>query len=165
MKITKRQLKRIIRESILNEILPPGHPVPRSMQADYDIANKEDTFPKRKLKKAAAGSPEGKRAYEDIKSSMTKVLQAMPGYSIHMSGQAATVELPVGEVAKALQPILTKLGASVADGMSSEGSISISHPASSDIRMSIFQISGTFAPPINTTEIDFGNPPGEIGSY
>jgi len=57
MKITKRQLIRIIRENILNEILPPGHPVPRSVQADYDIANKEDTFPDTMQPKSTAGLP------------------------------------------------------------------------------------------------------------
>ncbi len=164
MKITRKQLKRIIRESILNEILPGGD-VPRSVQADYDLANKEDTFPKRKLKKPKAPSLEEKQVYEDIKASITRVLQSMPGYSVHMAGEAATVELPVEEVAKALQPVLKKLGANVADGMSSAGSISISHPASPNIRMSIFQLSGTFAPAVTTTEIDFGIPPGEGEPY
>jgi len=165
MRITKKQLRRIIRESILSEMLPPGHEVPRSVQADFDIANKEDTFPKRKLKKPKEPTPKEKQTYEKIVADVTQALQSMPGFKSHMAGQAATVELPVEEVTKELQPLLTSLGTNVADGRSSAGSIAVSHPESPDMRMYVYQLSGNLAPPTPTTEIDFGIPPGEGDSY
>jgi len=165
MKITKRQLRKIIKESILSEMLPPGSKVPRSVQADFDIANKEDTFPKRKLKQPKKPTSEEKQTYEKIVADVTQMLQSMPGFKSHMSGQAATVELPIGEVTKELQPLLTNLGTTIADGRSSAGSIAVSHPASPDMRMYVYQLSGNLAPQTPTTEIDFGIPPGEGELY
>ena len=166
MKITKKRLRKLIRESILSEMLPPGHPVPRSVEADYDIASKEDTFPKRKLKKPKAPTTKEKQTYEKIVTAITDIAQAMPGFKSHMAGQAVTVDLPVEEVAKELQLVLVSLGTDIADGKSGEGSIAISHPSAPEIRMYIFQITGTFADPNTpTTEIDFGLPPGEGEPY
>ena len=160
MKITKQQLRRIIRESILSEIVPPGHEVPRSVQADFDLANKEDTFPKRKPTKPGSPDPQEKQVYEKIVADVTRTLKGLPGFESHMAGQAATVQLPVGEVAELLSPQLKSLGAEVTDGKSGEGSVAVTHPNSPDIRMYIYQMTGTLAPKETTTEIDFGIPPG-----
>jgi len=166
MKITKRQLRTIIRESILSEMLPPGHPVPRSVQADYDIANKEDTFPKRKLMKPKVPTSDELGIYENVRSAITDAMKGIPGFKSHMAGQAITVELPVGEVEEILQPLFMSLGVDVADGTTSEGSLSISHPGSPDMRVYMYQVSGTFAnPDVPETEIDFGIPPGEGEAY
>ena len=165
VRISESRLRKIVRQSMLIEMLPAGHEVPRSVQADFDIASKEDTFPKHKLKQPKAPTPQEKQTYEKIVADVTQVLQDMPGFKSHMAGQAATVELPVDEVTKELQPLLTSLGATISDGKSSAGSIAVSHPASPDMRMYVYQMSGNLAPPTPTTEIDFGIPPGEGEPY
>ncbi len=161
LRISESRLRKIVSQSMLTEMLPPGHEVPRSVQADFDIASKEDTFPKRKEPKPKAPAPQEKQTYEKIVADVTQALQGMPGFESHMAGQAATVELPVDEVTKALQPLLTSMGANITDGQSSAGSIAVSHPAAPDMRMYVYQLSGAMADPnVPTTEIDFGSPPG-----
>lgn len=146
MKITRKQLRRIIRESILSEIVPPGREVPRSVQADYDLANKEDTFPKAKPSKGP--SPDLKATYEMINKEMTKVLQGMPGYKSILYGEGAYVDAKRKEVAEMLKPIAAKIGAEVKDGHANE--TFIKHP--DGVMVTIFG-SGT------GTEVDFGPTP------
>ena len=149
MKITKRQLRKIIRESILRETQATYHTrrsVPRSVQADYDLANKEDTFPKAKDPKGPA--PGAKDAYNQVNLEMTKVLETMPGYQSTMSGEGAYVDAKKKEVVDQLAALAKKFGAQVKDGHADE--TFIRHP--SGMMITVFG-SGTGA------EVDFGPTP------
>ena len=152
MKITKGQLRRIIRESILRETMTTYHTrrnIPRSVQADYDIANKEDTFPKPRAPKEPK-APGTKNVYNQVNRELTTLLGAMPGYQSIMSGEGAYVDAKRKEVVDQLTPLAKKLGAQLEDGYADE--TFIRHP--SGIMITVFS-SGS------GTEIDFGPTPGD----
>ena len=148
MKITKRQLRRIIKESLLNEILPGGE-VPRSVQADYDIVNKEDTFPK--LKPEPDFIPreaDTRQAAVMIRDEINKVLSRMPGFEITMEGEGSGVDVNPNEVMSALSPVIGKMGLTVED----HGNETIIYYDPAGVEISVFSdYTG------NTTEFDFGD--------
>ena len=146
MKLTKRQLRRIIKESLLSEILPGGT-VPRSVQADYDIANKEDTFPKPRAPKEPK-APGTKSVYNQVNRELTRLLVTMPGYQSIMSGEGAYVDVNREEVVDQLAPLALRLGAQLEDGYADE--TFIRYP--SGVTVTVF---GSGA----GTEIDFGPAP------
>ena len=150
LRISGSKLRKIISESILKETQTTFHSrrsVPRSVQADYDIANKEDTFPKAKPSKGP--SPALKTSYEMINQELTKALETMPGYRSLMSGEAAYIDAKRKEVVEILKPIAAKIGAEVKDGHADE--TFIRHP--DGVMVTVFG-SGT------GTEVDFGPTPG-----
>ena len=144
MRITKKQLRRIIRESMATH--HSRRSIPRSVQADYDLANKEDTFPKAQDPKQ---KPDMKASYETVNKEMTKALQGLPGYQSILSGEGAYVDLSRKEVVDILKPVAAKIGAEVKDGKADE--TFIRHP--SGVMVLVFG-SGT------GTEVDFGPTPG-----
>ena len=147
MKITKTQLRRIIRESLLSEILPDGT-VPRSVQADYDIANKEETFPAPKeTLEFIPRSADTKQAARMIRSEFNKILSKMSGFEAFMQGQGSAVNMPLNKVLDALKPAISKMGLTVEHG---QGEAFIYYdPAGVEISL--------FADYTGTTEIDFGD--------
>ena len=145
MKITKKQLRRIIRESMAT--YHSRRSIPRSVQADYDLANKEDTFPKAKAPKGPG--PNVKASYEMVHQELTSALKDMPGYKSILYGEAAYVDVKRKEVVKMLKPVAAKIGAEVKDGYADE--TFIRHP--DGVMVTVFG-SGM------GTEIDFGPPPG-----
>ena len=147
MKITQRQLRRIIKESLLSEILPGGK-VPRSVQADYDIANKEDTFPAPKETPEFIPRSAGtKKAAAMIRDEFNKVLSKMPGFQAFMQGQGAAVDAPLNKVLVALKPVISKIGLTV-DEQNDEAFIYY-EPAGVEITL--------FGDRTGTTEVDFGD--------
>ena len=149
LRISESRLRKIIAKSILKETQTTFHSrrnIPRSVQADYDIANKEDTFPKAKAPKGP--NPNAKSSYEMIHKELTSVLQDMPGYKSIMYDEAAYVDAKRKDVIELLKPAIAKVGAEAKDGHADE--TFIRHP--DGIMVTVFG-SGT------GTEIDFGPTP------
>ena len=148
MKITKNQLRRIIKESLLSEILPGGE-VPRSVQADYDIANKEDTFPKLKAEPDFIPREAGTRqAATMIRDEINKILSVMPGFEITMEGEGSGVDVNPSKVMSALIPVIEKMGLTVDE----RGNETIIYYDPAGVEISVFSdYTG------NTTEFDFGD--------
>ena len=168
MKITKKQLRRIIKEALSTEVpeLTGGRKSsfqvkkekelaakrnanpPRSVQADYDIANKEDTFPAPKeMPEFIPRSVGTKQAARMIRGEFNKVLSKMPGFQTFMQGQGSAVDAPLNKVLGALKPVISKIGLTV-DEQSDEAFIYYD-PAGVEITL--------FGDRTGTTEVDFGD--------